>query len=92
AVRTNPLAIVSFVASLAAMIFWFVGSLTAIITGHIALSQIKKSGEGGHGFALAGLIIGYVGFGLAAIIFIGYIIVFVVLISTSSYYDSAYSS
>jgi peptidyl-prolyl cis-trans isomerase B (cyclophilin B) len=31
-----------------------------IIFGHIARSQIKRSGEGGRGLALAGLIIGYV--------------------------------
>lgn len=92
AVRTNPLAIVSFVASLASVIFWFFGSLTAIITGHIALSQIKKTGEAGHGFALAGLIIGYVGFGLAAIFVIVYIVIFVAFISTAPYYGSLYSS
>ena len=36
-------------------------SLAAIITGHIALSQIKKTGEQGRGLAIAGLIIGYIG-------------------------------
>ena len=91
-VRTNTLAIVSFVASLAAVFLWFIGSLTAIITGHIALSQIKKNGEGGHGFALAGLIIGYVGIGLTAIIVIVYVIIFVAIISSGAYYDSVYSS
>ncbi|HEY4152424.1 MAG TPA: DUF4190 domain-containing protein [Pseudolysinimonas sp.] len=91
-VRTNPLAIVSFVASLAAVFLWFFGSLTAIITGHIALNQIKKTGEAGHGFALAGLIIGYVGIGLTAIIVVFYVVVFVALISTGSYYGSTYSS
>ena len=46
-------------------------SLVAIITGHIALSQIKKTGEQGRGLAIAGLIIGYIGFviGLIVIIF-----------------------
>jgi hypothetical protein len=89
--RTNPLAIVSFVASLAAFFLWFVGSLTAIITGHIALSQIKKSGEGGRGLALAGLIIGYVGIGMTALIVILYILIFAVAISSGAYYDSTYS-
>ncbi|MBC7592320.1 MAG: thioredoxin domain-containing protein, partial [Salinibacterium sp.] len=46
------LAIVSFVSS------FFIG-LVAIITGHIALGQIRARGELGRGFALAGLIIGY---------------------------------
>ena len=39
----------------------FFVSLAAIITGHIALSQIKKTGEQGRGLAIAGLIIGYIG-------------------------------
>ncbi|MFE6965825.1 DUF4190 domain-containing protein [Agromyces sp. NPDC057679] len=52
--KTNVLAIVSLVSA-------FFVSLVAIITGHIALSQIKKTGEQGRGLAIAGLIIGYVG-------------------------------
>ncbi|MFC9559314.1 DUF4190 domain-containing protein [Agromyces sp. NPDC056965] len=52
--KTNVLAIVSLVSA-------FFVSLAAVITGHIALSQIKKTGEQGRGLAIAGLIIGYVG-------------------------------
>jgi peptidyl-prolyl cis-trans isomerase B (cyclophilin B) len=51
--RTNPLAIV-------ALILAFLIPIGGIICGHIALSQIKKTGEGGHGLALAGTILGYV--------------------------------
>lgn len=51
--KTNVLAIVSLVSS-------FFIPLVGIITGHIALSQIKKTGEQGRGLAVAGLIIGYV--------------------------------
>lgn len=90
--RTNVLAIVSFVASLAAVFIWFAGSLTAIITGHIALNQIKKTNEGGHGFALAGVIIGYVGLGLTALVVILYVIFFVVLVSSGIYSNSSYSN
>lgn len=53
----NALALVAFIGS-------FFVSLVGIICGHISLSQIKKSGERGRGFALAGTIIGYVMFGL----------------------------
>ncbi|HEX6955514.1 MAG TPA: DUF4190 domain-containing protein [Agromyces sp.] len=52
--KTNVLAIVSLVSS-------FFISIVGIITGHIALSQIKKTGEQGRGLAIAGLIIGYIG-------------------------------
>lgn len=51
--RTNVLAIVSLVAA-------FVLPLAGIITGHIALGQIKRTGEAGHGLALWGTILGYV--------------------------------
>lgn len=52
--RYNVLAIVSLVSA-------FVISLVAVITGHIALSQIKKTGEKGRGLAIAGLVLGYLG-------------------------------
>ncbi|MCU1569638.1 MAG: hypothetical protein JWR33_379 [Naasia sp.] len=59
----NVLAIISLVTA-------FFVSLAAIITGHIALGQIKKTGEKGRGLAIAGLILGYAGIvaGIIAII------------------------
>ena len=39
-------------------------SVVAVITGHIALGQVKKTGEQGRGLALAGTIVGWVGVGL----------------------------
>ncbi|MCX6495271.1 MAG: DUF4190 domain-containing protein [Actinobacteria bacterium] len=56
AAKTNVLAIVSLVTSILGL------SLVGIITGHIGLSQIKKTGEAGSGLAIAGLVIGYVSF------------------------------
>ncbi|MCX2750468.1 thioredoxin domain-containing protein [Arthrobacter sp. MI7-26] len=52
--RTEPLAIASLVCS-------FVISLLGIIFGHIALARIRRSGDGGRGLAVAGLVIGYAG-------------------------------
>ena len=64
--RTNTLAIVSLVASVLGA---FVPGLplAGIICGHIALGQIKRTGEQGRGMALAGTIIGYAGIVLFAI-------------------------
>ncbi|GGF27844.1 DUF4190 domain-containing protein [Subtercola lobariae] len=61
----NSLAIVSFVCS-------FVVSLAAVITGHIALSQIKRRsqqglGERGRGLAIAGVVIGYAGIAISIV-------------------------
>lgn len=59
---TNVLAIIALIAA-------FVFPLAGIIVGHIALSQIKKTGEQGKVFAIIGLVLGYLGI-LAAIIFL----------------------
>jgi hypothetical protein len=37
----------------------FFGGIPAVILGHFARSQIRKSGERGDGMAIAGLILGY---------------------------------
>ena len=59
--KTNTLAIVSLITSIVGL------SLIGIITGHISMSQIKKTGEQGRGLAIAGLVIGYVGIALGII-------------------------
>ena len=68
--RTEPLAIVSLVAALAAGFLCFIGPIVAIVFGHIARSRIKRSRENGSGMALAGLILGYVevAIGVAAVV------------------------
>lgn len=43
-------------------------SIVAVICGHVALAQIRRTGEQGRGIALAGLIIGYVGLAASAIL------------------------
>lgn len=57
---TNTLAIVS-------LILGIVFAPAGIVTGHMALSKIKRTGEGGRGLALAGTIIGYISTGLAVL-------------------------
>ncbi len=58
---TNGLAVTSLILG----ILWvcWLGSVLAVIFGHVALSQIKKSGnvQGGKGLAVAGLVLGYLG-------------------------------
>ena len=43
----------------------FIGWLVAIITGHLSLGEIKRSGQAGHGMAVTGLVLGYTGIGLS---------------------------
>ncbi len=51
--RTNGLAIASFVLGLLGF------GLLPVIFGHVALGQIRRDGDGGAGFAIAGLVLGY---------------------------------
>ena len=49
---TNGMAIASLICA-------FLFAPLGIIFGHISLSQIKRTGEEGHGLAVAGLVISY---------------------------------
>ena len=75
--RTNGFAIASFILGL------LTGTLLAVIFGHVALSQIRRTGERGRGMAITGLVLGYIWSSVA----IGYLI-FVIVMATraSSYY------
>ena len=82
AARTNGMAIASLVCGIAGwVVFPFVAPLLAIIFGHVARGQIRQSGEGGGGMALAGLLLGYINLALAVI---GVIIAIIVLIAVAA--------
>src|SRR5213083_1931238 len=55
----DGLAITSFILS----VLWFgwMGSILAVILGHIALRNIRRTHASGRGLAIAGLVLGYVG-------------------------------
>lgn len=54
------MSIVSLTAGVASFVIVpFIGAIVAIITGHMARGQIRRSGEDGRGLALAGLALGY---------------------------------
>jgi peptidyl-prolyl cis-trans isomerase B (cyclophilin B) len=47
--------------SIGALVTGILGlAIVPVILGHIALSQIKRTGEQGRGMAIAGLVLGYV--------------------------------
>jgi len=74
---TNGLAVTSLVTGIVGILFsWtfvlLLASIAAVITGHIALKQLRPTPEaGGRGMAITGLILGYFG---AAIIALGLVI------------------
>lgn len=57
--RTNPLAIAALVCGIAQFCGLFPAGIVAIIFGHLARRQIRRTGERGWGLAKAGLILGY---------------------------------
>ena len=62
------MAVVSLVCGIAAWVICpFVAGLIAVFTGHAARGEIARSGEGGDGLAVAGLILGYLNVGGALI-------------------------
>ncbi|MET0854855.1 MAG: DUF4190 domain-containing protein [Microterricola sp.] len=61
---TNVLSIVAFVLSIVGF------NVIAIVLGFIGLSQVKKTGQRGRGFAIAAVIIGFAYIVLFALIFI----------------------
>lgn len=87
AARTNSMAIVALVCSL-------VLAPLGVVFGHIALSQIKRSGEDGRGLAIAGLVIGYVFTAVAVASFIFLVVVanaFRSAVEQTPHYDGGYT-
>ncbi len=54
---TNSLAVFSLVASVVGLLCGL-GSLVGIVLGAIAISQIKRTRQGGYGLAVAGIVVG----------------------------------
>ena len=77
--RTNGLAIASLVLGITWV--WWIGSLLAVIFGVIALKQIEESNgtQTGKGMAIAGLVLGFVGFAV-----VGFIIIMMIIGSAAS--------
>lgn len=56
------------------LLFFPVMPILAVVFGHVALGQIRKTGAPGRGYAIAGLVTGYVGIALAILWLIGMVI------------------
>lgn len=77
---TNSLAIASLCCAIGQLFLWPLATVPAIALGHVARHQIRRTGEGGAGLALAGLLLGWLGLGLAVLAAIS-IVFFVVSFS-----------
>lgn len=64
--RTNRLAVAALCCGIA--FIFFPAAIVAIILGHIARGEIRRTGEHGRGLATAGLILGYAGLALLIVL------------------------
>jgi hypothetical protein len=89
--HTNGMAIASLVLSLCGLGCGVAGLVGAIL-GHVARRQIRERGEGGDGMALAGIIVGWIVFGLTIVIIAAYVIFAVWLYNNPDRIPSTYPS
>ncbi|WP_235502480.1 MULTISPECIES: DUF1707 and DUF4190 domain-containing protein [unclassified Kitasatospora] len=61
--RNNPLAVASLVLGLLCLPSFGMFGIPAVVTGHLAKSQLRGSGEEGDGMATAGLVLGWLSVG-----------------------------
>ena len=71
--KTNALAIASLACGVAQFAFGPLATIPAIVLGHMARSQIKRTGEQGAGLALAGVLLGW------AVVILGVIVLVLAL-------------
>lgn len=73
---TNGMATASLVCGILGAFTMGVASIPAVICGHVAKSQIRRTGQAGDGQATAGLVLGYLGV-IGILAFIGLVTAFV---------------
>lgn len=75
--KTNSMAVASLVSGILAWLLCpLLAGVLAVIFGHVARGQIRQTGEGGGGMAIAGLILGYLNLGGAVLVGVFYLLLF----------------
>ncbi|RJL34221.1 DUF4190 domain-containing protein [Bailinhaonella thermotolerans] len=82
--KTNGMSIASLVLGIVGIFTCGLTSVVGVILGHVAMSQIKRSGEEGRGMAIAGLVCSYVVIGIYALIFAIYGFAFLAFFTTAA--------
>jgi len=73
--KTNPLAIASLVFGLAQPFTGGLSTIPAVVLGHVAHSQIRRSGERGGALATVGLVLGWIGISVVLLVILAVAIV-----------------
>jgi hypothetical protein len=66
--RTNGVAVAALVCGIGQVVAFWPATILAIVLGHKARRDIRRTGEQGDGLALAGMLLGYVGLGLSLLV------------------------
>jgi hypothetical protein len=83
--QTNSFAVAALIAGIGAWILCpFIAATVAVVCGHVARSQMKASGEGGSGMAIAGLIFGYIQLAIVGVVVALWLLGVIVLFGTSA--------
>lgn len=81
---TNGYAVASLICGIGVFMVG-VTFIPAIICGHIARAQIKRTGQDGDGLALAGLILGYIGL-VSVVAIVAFVVIMMVAVAGSASY------
>lgn len=74
---TNAMSVAALVAGIVGWtVLPLVASIVAVVLGHMARAQIRRTGEQGGGLALAGLILGYTGTVVMGVIAVAVVLLF----------------
>jgi hypothetical protein len=87
---TNGMAIASLVLSLCGLLTCGITSLIGAILGHVSRRQIRERGEQGDGMALAGIVTGWIIFGLSLVGGAAYVIFIIWFVKNVNNLPSTY--
>lgn len=76
---TSPMAIISLVCGILGWtLLPFLGSIVAVVTGHMARGEIRRAPDRleGDGMAIAGLVLGYASIAMAVFVVLAFILFF----------------
>jgi hypothetical protein len=71
--RTNPLAVAALVCGVGQFFLPMPTTILAIVFGHVARGQIRRTGEKGAGLARAGLVLGWAGLALITLALVSFV-------------------
>lgn len=93
---TNGLAIASLVVSIVGALglcCYGVGGIVGLvgaILGHVARRQIREQQQGGDGLSLAGVIVGWIAFGIGMVVLALFVVFVIIGVAADNSYDDCY--